>query len=272
MDGSATKLVFEPYANDQHLANPPLRKEKLNFDNPAGKQVVVLVACGAFSPPSIFHLRLMEDARDALIEKGYHVAGGFLSPVHIKYGKKSLVTMHHRVNMVGHALEDSDWLQVDAWECAQEEYTRTADVLEQRFQRELSSLCPGVRVMLACGGDLLESFIKFEPDGTPVWSPAHQEIILGQGGVVCMTREGTDLDKVIKDDALLSKYQANIVVFMPAVHNNISSTLVRNLLLSGRSLKYLVHEGVRNYIMEHDLASFKAWGGTGEPSSKRART
>jgi hypothetical protein len=61
---------------------------------------VVLVACGSFSPPTVMHLRIMEDAKDQLESTGhYTVVGGYLSPTHGAYGKASLVDMHHRVNM-----------------------------------------------------------------------------------------------------------------------------------------------------------------------------
>lgn len=259
--GRAGKAVtFTSYPGDPSLTSE-LRAEKLSF-SADGKQNVVIIECGSFSPPTTFHLRLAEEARDALIEKGYHVAGGFLSPCHQKYGKKSLVAMHHRVNMVGRSLEDSSWLQVDSWECAQPEWTRTALVLRDRFLSELDKLRPGAKPMLACGGDLLESFTAFHDNGEPVWLPEDQEAILGKCGVVCMKREGTDLDKVIASNPLLNKYKDNIVTFTPSVQNNVSSTLVRQLLQQGKSVKYLVSDGAVEYIERNELPRYKAWGGT----------
>ena len=59
------------------------------------------MACGSFSPPTMLHLRIFEDAKTALNASGkYTVIGGYLSPVHIDYGKKSLVENFHRVNLV----------------------------------------------------------------------------------------------------------------------------------------------------------------------------
>lgn len=261
---SKTFASFSPFPNDGALATATqLRTEKLRFSSD-GKPNFVLVECGSFSPPTVFHLRLLEDARDAMVERGYHVAGGFLSPCHQKYGKKSLVSMHHRVNMVGLSLQDSSWLQVDSWECSRTDWIRTALVLRDRFQREVDKLHPGAKAMLVCGADLLESFTAFHENGEPVWSQEDQEAILGQCGVVCMNREGTDLDKVIAADPLLARNKGNIVVFDPSVQNNVSSTLVRRLLQQGKSLKYLVHDRVLDYIYAHDLGRFKAWGGKDE--------
>jgi nicotinamide mononucleotide adenylyltransferase len=50
----------------------------------------------------------------------WEVIGGFISPTHDAYGKKSLAPMRHRINMTELALRDSDWINVDTWECAQE--------------------------------------------------------------------------------------------------------------------------------------------------------
>jgi nicotinamide mononucleotide adenylyltransferase len=251
--------AFSPFLSEADLVNPPLRSSKLNFKAPPGKKPVVLVSCGSFSPPTVFHLRMMEDARDGLTAQGYHVAGGFLSPVHTAYGKKSLVAMHHRVNMVGLALQDSQWLDVDLWECSQKGYTYTALALKNRFEAEVSKLCPEARVMMVCGGDLLESFTAFNADGTPVWAPKDQEIILKDCGVACMERDGTDLNKVISDDKLLTQHKSNIAIFKPTVVNNVSSTLVRKLLQAEKSIKYLVHEEVHEYIHVQNLASAPQW-------------
>merc|ERR1719221_1582605 len=123
-----------------------MRCDKLDFTKTGPKGTVVIVSCGSFSPPTLLHIRIMEDARDELITLGYHVAGGFISPVHSGYGKKSLVEMHHRVNMCESALESSDWMRCDPWECTQEGWTKTALVL-RRFQQEINSTQPGARVM-----------------------------------------------------------------------------------------------------------------------------
>lgn len=111
---------------------------KLLTTVPAGTTPVVIVACGSFSPPTLLHLRILEDAKDALKDQGLTPVrmkapavlttsqiGGFLSPVHGKYGKASLAPMDHRllcpllsvlisyrVEMARLAVSTSDWLQV----------------------------------------------------------------------------------------------------------------------------------------------------------------
>jgi len=51
---------------------------------------------------------------------------------------------------------------------------------------------PPVEVMLVCGADLVESF------STPgVWVPEMLREMLSDFGVVCVAREGTDLESVL---------------------------------------------------------------------------
>lgn len=137
------------------------------------------------------------------------VIGGFVSPVHEKYGKSSLAPMHHRLNMVGLAVESSEWLELDPWECAQDTWTPTALALA-RMSRDLAAVPVAVggaepqsgliKVMMVCGGDLLGTFLDIKPNGQPLWQPQHRRIILAENGIACIRREGTDLEEVRSED------------------------------------------------------------------------
>lgn len=59
----------------------------------------------------------------------YQVIGGIISPVNDKYKKKDLAAAHHRVAMVRLALQMSDWIRVDTWECEQPQWMETVKVL-----------------------------------------------------------------------------------------------------------------------------------------------
>lgn len=183
-----------------------------------------------------------------------------MSPVHIKYRKSPmLVASHHRCNMVGLSLQDSDWIDVDEWECMQDDWTETRTVLQDHFQKEISERHADAKVMMVCGSDLLESFSQFDDDtGAPIWKEEDKQIIMGDQGVVCMTREGTDLDAVIRGSATLTQYKDKIVAFESAVRSTVSSTEVRNLLQTGKSVKYLMHERTLEYLKAHNLSFSKS--------------
>lgn len=236
---------------------------------------VAIIAPGSFSPPTLLHLRIFEEARDS-IERTigpsgvrYVVVGGYLSPVHTAYGKKSLAPAVDRLAMASAAVADSDWLMVDSWECmCQDGWTRTAEVLEH-FANELGNVDVSVRgttpsagliqTVMLCGGDVLESFAARRSNGEPLWSDEDLQVILGRNGVVCIERDGADLDAFIAKHTVLRERRANITIVRPRVHTGISSTVVRQHLVAGESIRYLVPEGVRSYIYEHQLQDLPAW-------------
>lgn len=58
------------------------------------------------------------------------VVGGILSPVHDAYGKKELEPSTHRITMIKLALQNHDWVTLSDWECKQESWCRTRQVLQ----------------------------------------------------------------------------------------------------------------------------------------------
>ncbi|ETE65796.1 Nicotinamide mononucleotide adenylyltransferase 2, partial [Ophiophagus hannah] len=65
-------------------------------------------------------------ARDYLHKTGrFIVIGGIVSPVHDSYGKQGLVSSRHRLAMCQLAVQSSDWIRVDPWECYQDTWQTT---------------------------------------------------------------------------------------------------------------------------------------------------
>lgn len=235
---------------------------------PAGTQPVVLLSCGSFNPPTYLHLRIFEEARITLRTLNKFVIGGFISPTHDKYFKKSLCPMVHRVAMSRLAVQDSDWIDVSDWETMQPEWTRTALSLKYMFQSlQLIEIAVGdeppraglIKVMLLCGGDVLATFGDSHPNGDPVWLPEDRFTILRDNGIACIQRAGTDLAFVIDSLAVLKENAANITIVAPLVENTISSTIVRKCLQQDQSVKYLTPDSVIEYMKVHKLRDLPAW-------------
>uniref|UniRef100_A0A0A0L7G0 Cytidyltransferase-like domain-containing protein n=1 Tax=Cucumis sativus TaxID=3659 RepID=A0A0A0L7G0_CUCSA len=167
------------------------------------KMLVVLVATGSFNPPTYMHLRMFELARDALKVEGLCVIGGYMSPVNDAYKKKGLISSEHRIKLCNLACQSSEYVMVDPWEASQNTYQRTLTVLS----RVKTSLCDhgllpkeSLKVMLVCGSDLLQSF------ATPgVWIRDQVKILCRDFGLVCIRREGQDVEKIILDDGILNE-------------------------------------------------------------------
>ncbi|XP_065809536.1 nicotinamide/nicotinic acid mononucleotide adenylyltransferase 2 isoform X2 [Labrus bergylta] len=95
------------------------------------KTHVILLSCGSFNPVTKGHIHMFEKAREYLHKTGrFIVIGGIISPVHDSYGKPGLVPSRHRLTMCQLAVQSSDWIRVDPWECYQDTWQTTCSVLE----------------------------------------------------------------------------------------------------------------------------------------------
>ncbi|XP_017777116.1 PREDICTED: nicotinamide/nicotinic acid mononucleotide adenylyltransferase 3 isoform X2 [Nicrophorus vespilloides] len=226
---------------------------------------VVLLACGSFNPPTNMHLRMFEIAKDHLHRMGQClVVGGLMSPVHDAYGKAGLVSSTHRLAMLKMALGTDHWIKVSDWETNQESWTRTRPTIEYH-QNHINSILYGtngngdeffqnsinsgpVQVKLLCGADLLESF------GTPgLWSDDDIEAIVGQHGLVVITRENCNPLKFIYNSDILTKYMSNITIVTEWITNEVSSTKIRRALRRSESVRYLMPDNVIDYIKNNGL-------------------
>ncbi|XP_018609071.1 nicotinamide/nicotinic acid mononucleotide adenylyltransferase 2 [Scleropages formosus] len=97
----------------------------------AAKTHVILLSCGSFNPITKGHIHMFEKAREYLHKTGrFIVIGGIISPVHDSYGKPGLVSSKHRLAMCQLAVQSSEWIRVDPWECYQDTWQTTCSVLE----------------------------------------------------------------------------------------------------------------------------------------------
>ncbi|XP_048608281.1 LOW QUALITY PROTEIN: nicotinamide/nicotinic acid mononucleotide adenylyltransferase [Brassica napus] len=215
------------------------------------KTCVVLVATGSFNPPTFMHLRMFELARDALHSEGFHVLGGYMSPVNDAYKKEGDLSAEHRLEMCNLACKSSDFIMVDPWEASQDSYQRSLVVLS-RVKTFLTNnrLVPkeSLKVMLLCGSDLLESFCS-----PGVWIPEQVRSICKDYGIVCIRREGQDVENMIFGDRVLYETRDNIRIVNNFVPNQISSSRLRQCISRGLSVKYLTEDGVIDYIRQHQL-------------------
>ncbi|XP_075513300.1 nicotinamide/nicotinic acid mononucleotide adenylyltransferase-like isoform X1 [Primulina tabacum] len=212
---------------------------------------VVLVATGSFNPPTYMHLRCFELSRDALNSQGFCVIGGYISPVNDAYKKKGLLPAQHRVTMCDLACRSSNFIMVDSWEASQDTYQRTLTVLS----RVRTSLCESgcishesLKVMLLCGSDLLESFTV-----PGVWIREQVKTICRDFGLVCIRRDGQDVENIVLNDDILNEFKDNIKIVDEVVPNGISSTGLRDCISRRQSVKYLTADEVIDYIQQNNL-------------------
>jgi len=262
-----TSISNQDIINDAGLENTdtmtlenytfPVQRLKKRLTKP-GKQPLVLVSCGSFSPPTNLHLRMFEEAADYCeFETEFEVVGGFFSPVGDAYKKAGLASAQHRINMTRIAVRDSStWIGVDPWEPLHKEYLPTVKVLDH-FDHELNEVMGGIedvdgnkqriQVALLAGADLIQTM------STPgLWAREDLSRILGHYGAFILERSGTDID-----DALVSlqQWRENIRVIPQLIQNDVSSTKIRLFRKRGKSIRYYIPDQVVDYIYEHGLYS-----------------
>jgi nicotinamide mononucleotide adenylyltransferase len=217
------------------------------------QRVGVLLSAGSFSPPTLMHLLSLEQSREYVENTLHHpVWKGFLSPVHDAYQKPGLVAAKHRLQMCALAVKDSDWVQVDAWEAQQPCYSPTFQVvqsLRERLEAQRRLPDPGPSVFLVCGADLVASM-----NNPSIWPVEHLQKLFALCEVVALPRPALDATDEEAVERVLRQYPAAIHYWKDApVQCNISSTLVRERVAHGRSIRYLTPRAVENYIWEHGL-------------------
>ncbi|XP_046820575.1 nicotinamide/nicotinic acid mononucleotide adenylyltransferase 1 isoform X1 [Vespa crabro] len=237
---------------------------------------IILMSCGSYNPPTNMHLRMFEIARDHLHRMGHHVVvGGVISPVHDAYAKKELAPATHRCSMLRLALQDSDWIRLCTWETRQSAWTRTRaslqyhqnllnlflfdtnDVRNNVSKEDLEWIPENIRnsedqtpiqIKLLCGADLLESFGKSD-----LWMEEDIDTIVGQHGLVVVTREGSNPNKFIYDSDILSRHMHNIHIVTEWIPNEVSSSRIRRAFKRGESVRYLLQDSVIDYVHKNGI-------------------
>uniref|UniRef100_A0AAF5RT39 Nicotinamide-nucleotide adenylyltransferase n=1 Tax=Wuchereria bancrofti TaxID=6293 RepID=A0AAF5RT39_WUCBA len=229
---------------------------------------VVLLSCGTFSPPTYMHLRMFERARDYLKKiHGWEVVEGIMSPVADSLGRPDIIPAKHRLKMVELAVKSSSWIRADGWECSQGEWIRTIHVLhhfKEVFNHKYRSENCKVRLLLLCGGDVIESITKLAVSDVLLWNTKQIEEVVRDFGVVVVMRANTDPVSAIYLADVLHTYQKNIFVIEDETcPNDISSTRLRTAIRRKESIRYCTSDEVIQYIEDNSL-----YGATSLPAMR----
>jgi nicotinamide mononucleotide adenylyltransferase len=179
------------------------------------------------------------------------VVGGIISPVSDAYRKPSLIEASHRINMCQLGCAGSEFIDIDPWESVKSTWTRTVDVLKY-FDKTLNESFKGgkpIKVMLLAGSDLVEGFAQEH-----LWNPVKVREIIENFGLAVVERDSQNpVINCIQNSALFSSLQDNIFIINQLVFCQISSSKLRELIKSNRSIRYLTSDAIVDYIESNNL-------------------
>ncbi len=183
---------------------------------------------GTFDPPHIGHLVAVQD----VLERA-HLDRVVLVPAALPPHKPGTPPTEGaiRLRMLEAAIGGDSRFDVSTVELDRGGTSFTVDTL-----REFTRTHPRLEFCLVIGADLFEGF--------QTWREPQEVARLAE--LIVMTREGlTSLDP---PNGLEVKWKA-----VPVTRVDVSSTLIRTRLREGRSVRYLVPEGVRRIIEAESL-------------------
>ncbi|MEI2608196.1 MAG: nicotinate-nucleotide adenylyltransferase [Candidatus Promineifilaceae bacterium] len=188
---------------------------------------------GTFDPPHLGHLLLAETARVTLgLEQVLFLPVG--SPTHKT--EQAITPTWHRVAMTRLAIADNPFFAVSTLDAERPSPHYTVTLLPL-----LQQIYPQATLWLILGSDSLRDL--------PQW---HQpKTLLSQCRLAVLERPGIAVDWASLESALPELRHHLDWLVGPGVM--VSATMVRQFAAANHSLRYLIPEPVRTYVLEHHL-------------------
>ena len=190
---------------------------------------------GTFNPIHFGHLIIAEQA---LFEFGLDRV--IIMPSGNSYLKKDMKMPEAavRLEMVRLAVSDNPFFSVSDMEIRRGGNTYTADTIE-----ELNSLFPDDALFFITGADALHEMKNWV---TP-------ERIFSGCTVITSVRNNESLDELYRDIEFYKEHFDAKIEVLHTTNIDISSSMIRELVRQGRSVRYYLPEAVRMFIYERYL-------------------
>jgi nicotinate-nucleotide adenylyltransferase len=193
---------------------------------------------GTFNPPHIAHLVCAQEAFVQL-ELDHVVLIPVFQPPHKEVEAEPGV--EHRVELVRRAVAGDPRLSVSRIEADRPERSYTLDTLQR-----LHESSPDDELTFIVGGDMAHAL--------PTWHEPEGVLRLARLGVA--EREGVRRADI--SERLAGLAGANRIAFFDMPRLDISSSMIRRRVASGRPIRYLVPGPVADYINEAGLYTGRA--------------
>ena len=195
---------------------------------------IIALFCGSFNPPLFSHFSLAEQ----LLNSDNNIEKIIFVPVSNKYHKNELILDEHRFNMLNLACKKNPKFEVSDIELNSSRQPYTFETL-QAMQKKY----PEYEIRLIIGTDNLSKL--------DTWYEIEQ--LLNSFKVFVLARDEDNIEEIINNHNLLSKYYDSFVKANISIRTNLSSTFVRNEIKKNNSVKYLLPDEIIEYIKNNNL-------------------
>ena len=191
---------------------------------------------GSFNPIHNAHLRIAEIAKEA-----FKLDIVFFEACNDYYDKTDLAECKDRMKMINLAISHVPAMTLGHYEASQatiinrQPYTiETLDYYRAEY--------PKAEIFYICGGDVLDYIREFRDI----------DKLLENYKVICISREGNETEKIV-DTFNLDEKGKGVELVKGIIGKEFSGTAIRGLVSKGYTIRWLVPEGVREYIFDNRL-------------------
>ncbi|MBO7333503.1 MAG: nicotinate-nucleotide adenylyltransferase [Lachnospiraceae bacterium] len=191
---------------------------------------------GTFNPIHLGHLLIAESAYEA-----FDLDEILFIPCGKSHLKEDVLDAKTRISMIGEAIEDNPHFALSTIEVEREGYSYSYETIA-----ELKAKNPHVEYYFIVGADSLmymDNWMK--PEG-----------IFNEVTVLVASRKGTSVEELNKKiDELKAKYEKADIRVLPISNTDISSSEIRERVKEGKSIRYMVHYKVIEFINKNHIYS-----------------
>ena len=195
---------------------------------------IIALFCGSFNPPLFSHLSLAEQ----LLNSDENIEKIIFIPVNNKYNKDGLISDEHRLNMLNLVCEKNP-----RFEASNIEFNTPRQPYTFETMQAMQKIYPEKEIRLIIGTDNLNQL--------DTWYEIEQ--LLSKFKVFVLARAEDDIENIIYNHNLLSKYSSSFIKSNISIRTNLSSSFVRNEIKNHRSVKYLLSDEIIEYIKNNNL-------------------
>lgn len=191
---------------------------------------------GTFNPIHLGHMLIAENAYET-----FDLDEILFIPTGKSYLKSDVLDSKTRITMTGVAIEDNPHFALSTIEVDRDGYSYSYETIA-----ELKKNNPNTDYFFIVGADSLMYMENWK----------NPELIFPEVTVLVALRKGTsDVELKTKIDYLCEKFPGSDIRILPINEVAISSTEIRERVKEGKSIRYMVHYRVIEYINKYKIYS-----------------